>query len=119
LSLKRAGIRADNKERDYRWNLHKWFSPPISEKEVDSMPQQGQRHNDEQAHVRALEHLATVAGAECAARVCWDLVHHLQGHVDVAGRHVVLIAPRDDEHEPLVLTEAEWDALRHRCLVAA
>lgn len=83
------------------------------------MPHHGQRLDDDQAHVRALEHLASVAGAECTARVCWDLEHHLQGHVDVAGRHVVLIAPRDDEHEPVVLSEADWDALRHGCLAAA
>lgn len=76
------------------------------------------RFDDEHAHRRALEHLADVAGDECVDRVRWDADHHLQGHVDVAGRHLVVIAPRDDEHEPLVLSEADWDALRRGCAVA-
>lgn len=70
------------------------------------------RFDDQAAHDRALEHLAAVAGDECLSRVCWDTEHHLQGHVDVAGRHLVVIAARDDEHDPLVLSETEWDALR-------
>ncbi len=70
------------------------------------------RHSDEQARERALAHLHDGIGCD-HPEVCWDTVHHLQGHVDVDGRHLVLIAPRDDAHEPLVLTEADWDALRH------
>lgn len=77
------------------------------------MPNRCQRLDDDHAHRRALELLAAVAGPDCVSRVCWDCEHHLQGHVDVDGEHLVLIAPRDDEHEPLVLSEDEWDALRH------
>ena len=70
------------------------------------------RFSDEQAHERALRHLAECVGPECADRVCWDPDHHLQGHVDVDGRHLVVIASRDDAHDPLVLTEQEWALLR-------
>ena len=77
------------------------------------------RLDDQQAHKRALDHLARCVGDDCAERVCWDPVHHLQGHLDVDGTHLVVIAPRDDEHDPLVLSEADWDALRHGGLVPA
>ena len=77
------------------------------------------RFDDEQAHQRALRALAKRAGSECCSRVNWDPDHHLQGHVDVRGEHLVVIAPRDDDHSPLVLTEAEWDALRRGCMTAA
>lgn len=70
------------------------------------------RLSDEQAHERALQHLADCEGDECAERVSWDPDHHLQGHVDIDGRHVVVIAPRDSEHDPIVLSEADWDALK-------
>lgn len=70
------------------------------------------RLDDDLAQERALRHLAAVAGAECVDHVCWDPEHHLQGHVDVAGHHLVVIAARDDEHAPLVLSEDDWDALR-------
>jgi hypothetical protein len=75
------------------------------------------RLDDHAAHRRALDLLARLVGEECTAHVCWDLDHHLQGHVDVDGQHLVLIAPRDDEHAPLVLTEDDWDALRRGCSV--
>ncbi len=77
------------------------------------MAQQFARLDDEQAHQKALDHLAAVVGPECVGGVCWDLDHHLQGHVEVCGRHLVVIAPRDADHEPRVLSEADWDALRH------
>jgi hypothetical protein len=79
------------------------------------MPQRNRRLDDHEAHARALEHLAALAGADCLADVCWDPDHHLQGHVEVAGRHLVVIAARDDTHMPRVLTESDWDALRHGC----
>lgn len=77
------------------------------------------RMTDEQAHERALRHLAECEGTDCAERVCWDPDHHLQGHVDVDGRHLVLIAPRDDAHAPLVLSEQDWDAVRRGLLAVA
>lgn len=80
------------------------------------MPRQRRRFDDEQAHERAVSHLARLTGSAPVSGVCWDPEHHLQGHVTVSGEHFVLIAPRDDEHTPLVLSEAEWDALRRGCL---
>lgn len=77
------------------------------------------RYSDEQAHREALRHLAACVGTECAHRVCWDPDHQLQGHVDVDGRHLVLIAPRDDAHDPIVLSEQDWDALRRGHLAVA
>ncbi len=83
------------------------------------MTERNARLDDEQAHQRALDFLAELLGTECTEHVCWDLDHHLQGHLDVAGEHVVVIAPRDDEHAPLVLSEEDWDALRHGFCVPA
>jgi hypothetical protein len=77
------------------------------------MAQLHSRLDDEQAHQEALAYLAAVLGPECVAGVCWDLDHHLQGHLEVRGEHLVVIAPRDVDHHPLVLSEAAWDALRH------
>ncbi len=76
------------------------------------------RLGDEQAHQLAEQLLAAVAGGQ-AAPVVWDPEHHLQGHAEIDGEHVILIAPRDDEHRPLVLTEAEWDELRRLSMSAA
>jgi hypothetical protein len=42
----------------------------------------------------------------------WDADHCLQGHADVDGSHLVVIASRDDAHEPVVLSEDDWDAVR-------
>lgn len=77
------------------------------------------RFDDDHAHQRALERLAAVAGDDCVTRVCWDAEHHLQGHVEVAGQHLVVIACRDDGHDPLVLSEQDWDAIRRGRVTAA
>ncbi|MDJ0767540.1 MAG: hypothetical protein QNJ12_02060 [Ilumatobacter sp.] len=78
-----------------------------------------QHYDDHQAHDRAIRRLQEMTGDDCAERVCWDPDHHLQGHIDVRGTHLVIIATRDDEHTPLVLTEREWDAMRRGCVPAA
>lgn len=83
------------------------------------MAEQRARLDDEQAHQRALQLLAQLLGCDCSERVCWDPDHILQGHVDLHGDHLVVIAPRDEDHGPLVLTEADWDALRHGVTVGA
>ena len=57
------------------------------------MADQRARLDDEQAHEQALAFLAEVMGPECAPDVCWDLDHHLQGHLEVHGEHLVVIAP--------------------------
>lgn len=76
------------------------------------------RLDDETAHRRALRHAVAVLGLTVEPTVWWDDDHHLQGHLDVSGRHLVLIAPRTDDHRPRLLSEGEWDQLRHG-LVAA
>ena len=78
-----------------------------------------QRFDDDQAHQRAERYLASVLGADCAGEVCWDGDHHLQGHLDHSGEHLVVIAPRDDEHDPIVMSESEWDACRRGHLANA
>lgn len=74
------------------------------------------RFDDAEAHELAMIRLAEVAGSACTQHVTWDPDHHLQGHVDVGDTHLVVIAPRDDEHDTLVLSQREWDALRRGCL---
>ena len=44
--------------------------------------------------------------------LCWDTTHHLQGHAHIAGRELVVIAPRDEQHHVLVLTPEDWDEFR-------
>lgn len=83
------------------------------------MPKQCQRLDDDKAHKRAMRHLANVIGTDRATPVRWDPDHHLQGHVDVGGQHLVVIAARDEEHAPLVLSESDWDALRRGCVPVA
>ncbi len=68
------------------------------------------RFDDARAHARAHDRLVAAVGCEC--EIHWDTDHCLQGHVDHDGSHLVVIACRDDAHQPLVLSEDEWDALR-------
>jgi len=63
-------------------------------------------------HARAYAFLVEVIGAQ-PADLTWDTTHRLQGHVHVGRRELVVIAPRDADHVPVVLTDATWDALRH------
>lgn len=42
----------------------------------------------------------------------WDDTHHLQGHGHLQGCELVVIASRDDDHQPVVLTAEDWDAVR-------
>ncbi len=70
----------------------------------------GRRFDDDQAHRLAEEYLSSVFGADVVPEVYWDGDHHLQGHVNHSGCHLVVIAPRDDEHDPIVMSETAWDA---------
>lgn len=70
------------------------------------------RLSDEVSHRRAIEHAATILDVDGEPTVVWDADHALQGHLEIAGRHLVLIAPRSADHEPLLLTEPQWDLLR-------
>lgn len=71
------------------------------------------RLDDNTAHDRAIRHAIDELGLERAPRVCWDTEHQLQGHLDIDGRHLVLIATRRDDRRPLLLTDGAWDRL-HR-----
>jgi hypothetical protein len=77
------------------------------------------RLNDDEAHDLAVRHLAGLLGLTATPAVAWDGDHHLQGHLDVAGHHMVLIATRTADRCPLLLTDEDWDSLRRtRCLAA-
>jgi hypothetical protein len=77
------------------------------------------RLNDEEAHDLAVRHLADVLGPNPIPPVAWDIDHHLQGHLDVAGHHMVLIATRTADRCPLLLSDEDWDSLRRtRCHAA-
>ncbi len=78
-----------------------------------------QRFDYDQAHERAERYLASILGADCACEVHWDSDHRLQGHLDRCGKHLVVIAPRDNEHDPIVMSEIEWDACRRGHLANA
>ena len=63
-------------------------------------------------HARAYALLVEVIGDEPSDLV-WDGTHPLQGHVHVGSHELVVIAPRDAAHQPVVLTALTWDAVRH------
>ena len=63
-------------------------------------------------HARAHALLVAVIGDEPSDLV-WDGSHPLQGHFHVGSHELVVIAPRDGAHEPVVLTALTWDAVRH------
>ena len=46
------------------------------------------RLNDEEAHDLAVRHLADLLGSTTLPEIAWDVDHHLQGHLDVAGHHM-------------------------------
>ena len=69
-------------------------------------------HSDEDAHAAACSFLAGLIGSHDNA-VCWDATYHLQGHTFVDGLELVVIAPRDRSHRPLVVTGEDWDEI-HR-----
>ncbi len=54
----------------------------------------------------------SVLGTDCACEVRWDRDHHVQGHLEHSGKHLVVIEPRDDEHDPIVMSETECDTRR-------
>lgn len=78
------------------------------------------RLTDDEAHDLAIRHLANLLGAGSLPEISWDVDHHLQGHLDVAGHHMVLIATRTLDRCPLFLTDEDWDSLRRtHCHAAA
>jgi hypothetical protein len=68
--------------------------------------------NDDEGQRRARLFLKQLLG-DAPKDLCWDETHHLQGHVHIGSRELVVIAPRDERHEPVVLTAEDWDEIRH------
>ncbi len=68
--------------------------------------------NDDEGQRRARLYLKRILGST-PIDLCWDETHHMQGHVHIADRELVIIAPRDESHEPVVLTAEDWDEIRH------
>ena len=79
---------------------------------------------DRECRARAHAYLAELIGAR-SATLTWDSTHCLQGHVHLGCCELVVIAPRDASHVPVVLTAPNWDAVRRsaddqrRALIAA
>lgn len=65
------------------------------------------------AHRYAIGHAVATLGLDHEPAVTWDDDYQLQGHLDVSGRHLVLIATRTHDRSPRLLTEDEWNCLRH------
>jgi hypothetical protein len=66
---------------------------------------------DIECRAKASEFLTELIGSP-PEDLLWDDVHHLQGHSQLHGRHLVVIAPRDEDHQTVVLTAEDWDAVR-------
>src|SRR3954453_6495506 len=94
--------------------------PPSTPRVRESHMETTTRLNYEEAHDPAVRHLADVLGATALPDIAWDVDHHLQGHLDVAGHHMVLIATRTPDRCPLLMTDEDWDSLRRsHCTAAA
>ena len=72
---------------------------------------QVRRRTDPEARSRAGEFLNTLAGAR-PTDLIWDDTFRLQGHARVGRCELIVIAPRDQEHQTVVLTVEDWDELR-------
>jgi hypothetical protein len=70
------------------------------------------RLTEHEGRARAGRHLRRLIG-DGPNDLCWDHHHHLQGHVHVGERELVVIAPRDEVHEPVVLLAEDWDEACH------
>lgn len=66
---------------------------------------------DHECRARAYAYLVELIGSR-PDTVTWDSTHRLQGHVHLGRRHLVVIAPRDAMHHPVVMTAPNWDAVR-------
>lgn len=66
------------------------------------------RHEEADSRALASRFVADVLGLPSAV-LQWDDLHHLRGHTRVGDREYVLIAPRDSQHEPLMMEKSDWD----------
>ena len=76
------------------------------------MNERREQLTDRQCHVLARRFVKRLVGTT-PADLCWDQDHHLQGHMHVGEHELVVIAPRDLQHEAIVLTAEDWDEIRH------
>ena len=60
---------------------------------------------------RAHKFLVELVGGRSHS-LTWDSTHCLQGHVHIGSRELVVIAARNEAHNPVVLTPPSWDAVR-------
>ena len=65
-----------------------------------------------ECQARADAYVAELIGARPEA-LTWDAIHPLQGHVHIGCHELVVIATHNAKAQPLVLTAAGWDAVRH------
>ena len=72
----------------------------------------GHRRPDADCRARACRWFTELVGAPQGV-LRWDETHHLQAHAHVGDRDYVLIAPRDEEHEPVLLDKDDWDHVTH------
>ena len=67
--------------------------------------------SDVECRARASKFLIELIGSP-PDDLLWDDTHRLQGHGHLRGRELIVIASRDDDHQTVVLTAEDWDALR-------
>ena len=63
-------------------------------------------NDNRQCRARAYTYLAGLIG-DRPHTVTWDSTHCLQGHVQVGRSQLVVIAPRDASHPPVVVDRTE------------
>src|SRR5262245_52042984 len=69
------------------------------------------RFSDIAAHAIALAYLAEIVGP-WPYTVSWDTRYPLKGDAVVSGHQLVVIAPRDDRHCPIIVAVEEWEIIR-------
>ena len=69
------------------------------------------RGTDAECRKRATDFLTGVIGC-LPDDLRWDETFHLQAHAHLSGHELVVIASRDDAHQPIVLTAMDWDQVR-------
>lgn len=74
-------------------------------------PKSPRVRDDAECQTDASRFFAAVLGA-APDDLCWDNVHHLQGHARCSGRPLVVIASRDHSHHTVVLTREDWESIR-------
>ncbi len=69
------------------------------------------RWSDAEGWSIATDYLRSLIGV-VPSDLAWDDAHHLQGHAHVGETELVVIAPRDDAHDTVVLTATDWEDVR-------